>query len=103
MWSETRREPPDTLDRDRIRVDGEHLVARSEQEDEIAARSASRVEHAHAGRDAPAQQLIEHVDVDIAEQFSQLSQGVPECAPAARPSSPGRNLQIREVALGPGP
>ena len=37
--------------------------------DEVAAVTASGVKHAHAGLDVPAQDLIEYVDVDLAELF----------------------------------
>ena len=40
---------------------------------EIASRSAAHVEHPHARRDAAAQQLVEQVDVDVAELFAQIA------------------------------
>ena len=57
-------------DRAGIGIVAAHVVALAQQIDEIAAAAAAGVEHAHAGRDAAAQQLIEHVDVDVAELVS---------------------------------
>ena len=42
-----------------------------EQVDEVAPVAAAGVEHAHAGRDPPAQQLVEQIDVDVAELIFQ--------------------------------
>ena len=66
-----RREPPGdgTHRRERagIGVDAEDLEAVPEEVDEVAAAAAAGVEDAHARRDASAEQLIEDVDVDLAE------------------------------------
>ena len=65
---------------------------------EIATAAAAGIEHAHARPDAAAQQLIEQVDVDVAELGLQIHQsgprlsshaGVPDVgvpAPVAPPS-----------------
>jgi hypothetical protein len=42
-----------------------------QQIDQIAAPTAARIHHAHAWLDPPAQDLIEQVDVDIAELIAQ--------------------------------
>ncbi len=50
-----------------ILIGGEDLVAFAEQVDEIAAGAASGVEDSHAGHDVAAKDLVEEVDVDLAE------------------------------------
>ena len=52
-----------------ILVDGEDLAAFAEQVDEVAAVAASGIDNGHAGLDVAAQDLIEDVDVDLAELF----------------------------------
>src|SRR4051812_25805436 len=51
----------------RICVNREHLDSHPQQVHEIAAVSASGIEHPHSRTDAPSQQLVEEVDVDVAE------------------------------------
>jgi hypothetical protein len=48
-------------------IGAEDLVAFAEEVDEIAPRAASGVEDSHAGHDVVAKDLIEEVDVDLAE------------------------------------
>ena len=48
-------------------VGGIDLIALSQHVDEVAARAAAGIEDAHAGSDASVQQLVEEVDVDLAE------------------------------------
>ena len=51
----------------RILVDAVDIHSGAEHEHQIASTAAARVEHTHSVADAPAQQLIEQVDVDVAE------------------------------------
>jgi hypothetical protein len=48
-------------------IGAEDLVAFAEEVDEVAPRAAARVEDSHAGHDVVAKDLIEEVDVDLAE------------------------------------
>ena len=48
-------------------VGGEDLEPGAEQIHEISAGPGASIEHPHARRDPPAQQLIEEIDVDLAE------------------------------------
>jgi hypothetical protein len=48
-------------------IGAEDLVAFAEEVDEVAPRAASRVEDSHAGHDVVTENLIEEVDVDLAE------------------------------------
>jgi hypothetical protein len=48
-------------------IGAEDLVPFAEEIDEIAAGAASGVEDSHAGHDVAAKDLIEEVDVDLAE------------------------------------
>jgi hypothetical protein len=50
-----------------ILVGGEDLVALTKEIDEIASGAASGIEDSHAGHDVAAQDLVEEVDVDLAE------------------------------------
>jgi hypothetical protein len=52
-----------------ILVDGEDLAALAEQVDEVAPVAASGIDDGHAGLDVAAEDLIEDVDVDLAELF----------------------------------
>ena len=73
LGRQTRGQRLHGLDRGRVRIDAEHLEAAAQQMHEIASRSAAHVEHPHARRDAAAQQLVEQVDVDVAELFAQIA------------------------------
>jgi hypothetical protein len=64
---ETRRERAHFADRVRIGIDAEDFGAGLEEVDEIPAESAAGVENPVARCHAPAQQLIEEIDVDRAE------------------------------------
>jgi hypothetical protein len=72
MRRELRRHLPDMLNRERIRVYPEHLVAGLEEVHEVATPSTPRVDDAHPGRNAPAKQLIEHIDVDLAKAIAKI-------------------------------
>jgi hypothetical protein len=48
-------------------IGAEDLVAFAEEVDEIPPRAAAGVEDSHAGHDVVAENLIEEVDVDLAE------------------------------------
>jgi len=50
-----------------VLVCGVDVVAFAEEVDEVAASTASGVEDAHAGRDVAAEELVEEIDVDVAE------------------------------------
>jgi hypothetical protein len=67
LRGETRRQPLHGGNRIDIQVDRKHLVASSEQVDEVAPRTAARVEDPHRRRQASTQQLVEEVDVDLAK------------------------------------
>ncbi len=59
-------------DGSRIRIDGVDVEAAAQKVDQIAAASAPGVENAGGGRDTAAQQLIEQVDVDVAEVIAEV-------------------------------
>jgi hypothetical protein len=50
-----------------VRVHCKHFTAFAKQMHQISTVSAASVEHAHTLRDVSAQDLIEHVNVDLAE------------------------------------
>jgi hypothetical protein len=60
------RELPQGRDGARIGIDAENFAV-TKQPDQVAALSTSRIEDAHAGRNASAKDLIEEVNVDRAE------------------------------------
>ena len=80
----------DLRNRIRVGVIAADVEAFPEQIHEIAAAAASGIEHAHARGDASAQQLIEHVDVDVAELVLQGHRpspgGTQTCWPIAQTS-----------------
>ena len=57
-----------------IGIGGKDFKAVPEQVYEIAAGTAPGIEDTHPGGDAPAEELIEQVDVDVAELSLQISQ-----------------------------
>jgi len=59
----------DVVDGCLILVDGVDLAALAKQVDEVAAVAASGVDDGHAGLDVAAEDLIEEVDIDLAELF----------------------------------
>jgi len=59
-----------------IRIDGERFATLAKQVDEIPPEAAAGVEHPHSWRDVSAQNLIEEVDVNLAELF--LKRRVPK-------------------------
>jgi hypothetical protein len=52
-----------------VRINSENLRAFAQQVNQISTVSAACVDNAHAGRDVAAQDLIENVNVDLAEEF----------------------------------
>ena len=68
----SRRAHADALDRRRIAIDPEAAEAAAEQVHEVAAVAAAGIEHARPAIETAAQQLIEQVDVDLAERRVQL-------------------------------
>ena len=54
------------LNRLRICIHAEYVVPLHEKVDQVPARSAARIEHAHPRPDPASKQLIEKVDVDLA-------------------------------------
>jgi hypothetical protein len=50
-----------------ILVECKYFTACAQQIDEVATITASGVQHTHAWRNVPAQNLIEYVDIDLAE------------------------------------
>ena len=69
---ELRRERADLIHCGRIAISSRDVVAVSEQVDEVAPAAAAGVNDVHARGDTAAQQLIEQVDVDVAELFLQV-------------------------------
>jgi hypothetical protein len=65
-WGETAR----GLHGPWVRVDAEDLVSRGKKVVKISTETAARIEDLHAGHDAAAQDLIEQVDIDLAELLS---------------------------------
>ena len=81
-----RGEGPDFADGVGIGVGAVDLVALTQQVDEVAAHSAAGVDDAVAGRDAPAQDLVEQIDVDRAELCGKCP------VPVIRDIIPGRGI-----------
>jgi hypothetical protein len=48
-----------------------HTEAETHEKNEIPSRAATGIGHFHSRNDPPAQQLIEQVDVDVSELFTQ--------------------------------
>ena len=69
-------EGADLCDGGRIVVCGKDFVAFIEKVNEIAAPAAAGVEDAHAGGDVAAKELVEEVDVDLAELLLEGWHGV---------------------------
>jgi hypothetical protein len=55
------------LNAGRISVQRENLAPFAQQMHQVSSVPASRVEHAHTRRDVPAQNLVEHIDIDLPE------------------------------------
>lgn len=68
-----RRQSADLRDGVWIGVDTEDLVSLLEQVDQVPTGTASGVEHAHAGGDTSAQQLVKEVNIDVAELLSKIA------------------------------
>ena len=64
---------PHGVHRHWVGIGAEDVVALAQQVDEIAAVAAARVEHAHAGRDASTQDLIEEVNIDVPELLLEIA------------------------------
>jgi hypothetical protein len=62
-----RRELANVLHGIGIEVERKYLAPFAEQVDKIAAVTATSIEHTHARDNVPAQDLIEDVDIDLAE------------------------------------
>jgi hypothetical protein len=67
--------PANDVDGGRLAIDSVALEAVLKQVDEIAAIAASGIEYARSRIETPAQDLIEEVDVDIAELPPQFFAG----------------------------
>jgi hypothetical protein len=71
-----------------IRIQGEYFASLAQQVDQVPSISTSRVEHNHAGRDVAAQDLIEHIDIDLPELllnvqcYSASDPQIIHCAPS---------------------
>ena len=72
MRREGCRHPAHGRDRGSVCIYTGYVVARAKEVDEIPALAAPGIEDPHAGRYPAAQQLIEQVDVDVAELRSQV-------------------------------
>ncbi len=57
------------VNRIRVQVQREHLTAFAQQVNEVSSITASGIEHAHAGCDISAQNLVEDIDIDLPELF----------------------------------
>jgi len=53
----------------RIGVKREHLAPFAEKMHQVSPVTASRVKHTHSRRDVPAQNLVEHINIDLTELF----------------------------------
>jgi hypothetical protein len=60
-------EPAHRINRGRIGVHGPHIEAAVQEVGQIASGAAARIEHAPAMVESAAEQLIEQIDVDLAE------------------------------------
>jgi hypothetical protein len=58
----------------RVRIRAEDFVSRGEKVMKVSAETAARIEDSHAGRNAATQELIEQVDIDVAELLSKCRQ-----------------------------
>ncbi len=96
--SEPRRQLADGADRLRVRIERPDVVALAEEEDEVAPAAAARLEDPHAGDDPPAQELIEKVDVDPAEEPRRVDRGREH----PRPSLSAGRAGSRRCSLGNG-
>jgi len=50
-----------------VGVHAEHFVTTSQKIDQVAAGTAAHIDHPHSRGDSPPQELVEDVDVDLAE------------------------------------
>ena len=66
-WRKLRGETTNLGDRSRVGVHAENLVSLSKQVDQVAPGSASGIEHAHSASNSATQELIEQIDVNLAE------------------------------------
>jgi hypothetical protein len=66
---EGRGELADMVDTGGIRVHGEDFATLAKQMHQVASIPASGVDHAHSGCDVATQNLIEHINIDLAELF----------------------------------
>src|SRR5689334_2448771 len=73
--SEGSSQTPDRPDRAHVRIGAENFILLfkrvAQKVDEIAARTAARVEDTHSRAEAAAQELVEKVDVDRTELFGE--------------------------------
>jgi hypothetical protein len=69
-------EPPHGVDGRRVSVATENLVAGAQRVHQIPALAAAGVEQPHAWADAAAQELIEEIDVDLAELVVKVNRHV---------------------------
>ena len=70
--SELRGDGFDSTDLVRVHVDAEDLCSAAHQVMGVAASTASRIQHPHLRPDPSAEQLVEEVDIDIAEVSDEL-------------------------------
>jgi hypothetical protein len=67
LWSKHCSQVPHVLHSVRVGVQSEDFTALAQQVDQVAPIPTSSVEHAHSRRDISAQNLIEHIDIDLPE------------------------------------
>jgi len=63
------------LNRVRVGVHAEYLIPLPEKIDQVAPRSAARIEQPHPRPDTTSEKLIEQVDVDLAELLLKIGHG----------------------------
>src|SRR5205085_8260765 len=78
------RELPHSGDGLRVLVDAPHVEARVHEKDEIPPIPAARIENLHPFGDSTAEQLIEQVNVDVAELLAQALCGLRHVVAAAQ-------------------
>ena len=66
-WRELPGERTNAIDGLLVRVRGVHLITFSQEVDDVASRAAAGIEDSHSRCDTALQQLVEKIDVDLAE------------------------------------
>ena len=72
MRRELRKQPRDRRDRGRVAIGRQHLEPPGQEVRQVPARATAGVENAATLIEPPPEQLVEQIDVDVAEAFSQV-------------------------------